>query len=517
MTMSAAAKKALLGSALAAAGYAAAPPKLLWQYGIHKAWPMEWFEVEASDGTILSSDDCEGRPVLLVTWAAWCPYMPENLKVVERVKMRYRSTDACIVPASTDEHKEKAWEFARSQSLVEPYYWGYSGLADMYWGHNTPHAFVFDRDGSLVLSRDTLAGDYDAVMEAMDAVVHDGAPDDSPSPTAPGHGLKPMPELVENDEASGRARELYDSGNLDGLEALAKEWRGQRARTALGVWKEWLLYNAIVLESDAENATDADYEARLRSFESWTSTRPASVVARTALARQWYQYAWHARGHGWSSSVDDAAAGLFHDRLEKAGAVFEQAEAMPDKTPVVYHSMLALARAQGWPEPKMDGLFRKALAFEPDYLPYYFTRAVGFEPRWGGSEQALRNFVETSADARGAGGDELYARLVWELNDHFEQDGVNPFKRGYSWPRVLAGYRALIARDPGPAWRLECAKLAALAGDRAVAQEMFASEGVRWEPWAWRDRGQFIKARRWARRPALWRRLASWIGLGGFA
>jgi hypothetical protein len=511
-------KKVLLATALAGTGYAATPPKYLWRVGIRKPWPIESFFVEASDGTQLSTEDCDGRPVLLVTWAAWCPYMPENLRVVERIKMRYRSTDACIVPVSIDKDKEKAWEFARAQGLVEPYFWGYDGLSDMYWGTTIPHAFVFDRSGRLLLSRDTLAGDYDAVMEAMDTVVHDGEATGSPSPTAPGHGLKPMPEQVETDATYERVRDLVATGDLDRVDAQAVEWRAARARTARDEWKEWILYDELVLDSDAENATDADYEARIARFETWVATRPASVAAKMALARQWFQYAYRARGHGWADSVPKAAWAIFGERMGKARALLDQVEAMPDRSPVVYFSLLGAARAQDRPLAEREALFRKAIAFEPDFFPAYSNHADDFLERWGGSASALRSFVERSADERGgAAGDRLYARLVWHLLDDFEEDRVDPFKTGYSWPRVLAGYRALIAEDPGPERRIQCARLAVLAGDKDVAREMFAGEGVRFQEGTWPTRDAFLGARRWARRPTFWHWLASLVGFGGIA
>jgi hypothetical protein len=519
MLTSAGVKWLLLAAVLAVGGYVGLPPKSLWPYGIHKPWAMEWFEAEAPDGTKVSSEDCEGRPVLLVTWAAWCPYMPDNLREVERIKLRYSGSDACIVPVSIDKEKPSAWQFARSQSLLEPYYWGYYGLSAMYWGHAVPHAFVFDRSGSLVLSEDTRQGGYDGVMTALDTVVHDGVTIDSPAPTAPGHAPKPMPEEIESAETAERVGSLWRAGDLDGIDSLAKDWRGRRARTAMDVWKEWTLYNQLVLDANASEASDSDFESRINYFMGWIANHPTSVVARMALARQWYQYAWRARGEGYADSVTAAGYAKFKERLDIARSLLEQVEAMPDKTPVVYYTMIGLARSQDWPEAKRDELFRKAIAFEPDYFPFYENHAKNFEPRWGGTYAAMRTFIERSADGRGDGrGNELYARLVWETIEDSGSDSVNPFLLGFSWPRVLAGYRSLIARDPGPAWRLECARMASLAGDKAVAREMFASEGVRYAPWLWRDHDGFARARRWAfPRLSIWQRLAALIGFGGIA
>jgi hypothetical protein len=514
----AAGKAPLIILAVLGAVYAAVPPKTAWRYGVRKRWPMEWFEAEAPDGSLLTSDDCEGRPTLLVVWAAWCPYMPDNIRVIERVKMRYRSTDACIVPVSTDPKKETAFEFARSYNLIAPYYWGYNGLSDMYWsGHSTPHSFVFDRDGNLILSLDTGTGDYDAVMAAMDKVVHDGGPSLGPSPTAPGHEPGETPEVTETAAAAKQALDLFQAGDFDGLDALASQWRGLRARTALDVWKEYILYNAIGIDSGDGKATDADFEARIATFERWVAARPESVVARIALGRQWFNYAYRARGGGWDSEVTEAGRRLFVERMAKARPYLEQAEAMPGKSPVVYFTLMGVAAAQGRPDAESAEIFRKALAFEPDYLQYYENRMTDLLPRWGGSARRVREFVEASADGRGDGrGDELYARLVWDLLNGVEEY-KNPFRAGYSWPRTLAGYRAMLARNPTATRRQQCAKLAVLAGDHAVAREMFASEGVRYNSWVWDRDGDFRRERRWALRESLLQKVAAWFGLGGIA
>lgn len=510
-------KKPLLILLALGAAYAATPAKVAWRHGIHKRWPMGWFNVEAPDGSRLTADDCVGRPTLVVVWAAWCPYMPNNIRAIERVKMRYRSTDACIVPASTDEKKETAFEFARSYGLVEPYYWGYDGLSSMYWsGRATPHSFVFDRDGNLVLSLDTVEGDYDTVLAAMDKVVHDGGVGLGPAPTAPGHEPGRTPEAVEADMTAREVLDAFHSEDFDALDALANQWRAARARTATDAWKEWIFYDRIALDPD-DKTTDADFEGRIATFERWLTKRPGSVAAREALGRAWYQYAWRARGSGWSSEVTEVGRRLFEERLAKARPFLEQAEAMPDKSPVVYFTLLGLSLAQDRPDAESAELFRKALAFEPDYFPYYTSRLSHFLPRWGGSAEATKRFVEAAADGRGDGrGDELYARLVWELT-FGDQEYDDPFQAGYSWPRVQAGCRALLARSPGERWGGGCAKLAVLAGDKRGAQEMFAKGGAHLDWSFWKTREAYRAAVHWSERPSLLERLKTLLGFGGIA
>lgn len=480
-------QKFLVGAAIFGGGYYLAPPRLLWEYGIKVRYPMEDFIVDASGGSQLSSSDCIGRPVLLMTWGAWCPYMPGNLAEIEKLKARFAYSDICVVPVSTDEKAAKAWEFARANNMAEPNYWGYKGMSDMFWGYGVPHLFLFDRKRRLKLHGQMTELDHEALMAAIVGAIEDGTPrNTSPSPTRPGQAGLVDEEKREADELAVESARLFQAGRLDDLDARAAFWRKGRERTLLDAWKEATVYSAITVDSDDE-AADSDHEARIRLFEAWSATRPASVTARLALGRQWYKYAWKARGHGYASETTEEGARLFRERLEKARVLFEETALMPDTSPVVYRELLGLARSQGWDGAKTDDLLRRAVAFEPDYLEYYDTRATTLLPRWGGSDEEVAHFAAASADARKDGrGDELYARILWSLAWAYEGEKRSPFDAGFSWPRVRAGLGQLLARRPqSTAWLSRGAKLALAAGDKETARKMFTALGGRCDQSVW--------------------------------
>lgn len=477
----------LIGAALLGGGYYLTPPRVFWEYGIKVPYPMEAFIVDGSGGTQLSSADCLGRPVLLVTWAAWCPYMPGNLSELEKLKARFAYSDICVVPVSTDKTAAKAWEFAAANNMAEPNYWGYNGLSDMYWGFGVPHMFLFDRKGMLRMEGPIGEANHEDLRAAIIGAIEDGTPrNTSPSPTRPGQaGLVDEEKREAEELAAGNAR-LFQAGLLDELDARAASMRKGRERTALDVWKEWTVYESIMVDSESE-ASDADHEARIRQFEAWVATRPASVTARMALGRQWNLYAWKARGHGWSDDVNDESRRLFVERLEKARVILEETALMPDTTPAVYFTLLGLARSQDWDEARTDDLLKRALAFEPDYLQYYETRATGLLPRWGGSDEEVARFAASSADARTDGrGDEVYARIAWSLLWAYEGEKRSPFDAGFSWPRARAGLGKVLARQPqSTAWLSRGAKLALAAGDKETARQMFTALGGRADPAVW--------------------------------
>ncbi|MBI5247015.1 MAG: DUF4034 domain-containing protein [Elusimicrobia bacterium] len=495
--LSAAVKKILLSAVVAGGGYFFIPARYFWKIGIHVPYPIEEFGVDAADGFRLTNYDCLGRPILLATWGAWCPHMPGNLATIERLKARFSYSDICIVPVSNDPDPANAWEFARSHQMAEPNYWGYKGLSAMYWGYATPHFFLFDRKGRLRLNADITETTPEALMAAVVNVIEDGAPrNTTPSPTRPGQARAVDDEVREAQELAAENARLFKAGRLDELDARAATWRKGRERTLLDVWKEETIYTAIVVSWQG-TASDADYEARLRLFENWVSSRPASVTARMALGQQWFQYAWKARGQNWENDVIPQARRHFEERLEKSRILFEETALMPDTTPVVYRELLYLARSQEWNGAKTDELLKRSLAFEPDYWGYYETRAESLLPRWGGSDESVVRFAAASADSRKDGrGDELYASILWNSRWAYADAKRSPFDAGFSWPRARAGCAAVLSRRPGStAWANRCAKLAVLAGDKETARGMFTTLAGRFDDGVWTNYLEYWQAR----------------------
>jgi len=500
-------KKALIVALLSSAGYVFIPAKTFWKIGLHVPYPLEWFSVTAPDGSQLSSQECAGRPILLITWGAYCPWMSQNLEPVKKLTTRLRYADVCVVPVSTDESMKKAWAFAQGNNMERPYFWGYEGLSDMFWwGENVLRVYVFDRRGYLRFHSEKASQDYDAIVDAVADALHEGEKSFSPSPTSPDRARyleensRPDPEKTR---IAAESKRLFEAGDFDALDAMATNFRKTRARTTDDQWKENFLIDALSFSFYEPGHSDAEYVARIRLLDNWAAARPTSVTARMALAHQWFHYAWFTRGNGRARGVSEANMRLFEDRLEKSRGHLEEVAAMPETTPIVYYTLLGVSTAQSWDQSKIDALMQRALAFEPDYLPYYFNRAIGLLPRWNGSDAQLASFLTASADARKDGrGDELYARTVAWLLDFYEVK-ERPFSTIFSWPRTQAGFRQLIAAHPDSTfWRSLLAHAAVMAEDRPVAAEMFAALGERFDADAWEDRLTYENSRRWASRPA---------------
>ena len=94
------------------------------------------------------------------------------------------------------------------------------------------------------------------------------------------------------------------------------------------------------------------------------------------------------------------------------------------------------ARSEQWEQDRLQALFRKAVAFEPEYYYYYRMLADSLLPKWGGEEGEAARFAAAVADGIGGKkGDLIYFEIATTLVcacGKVHEQGIN----GLSWPRI---------------------------------------------------------------------------------
>jgi len=189
------------------------------------------------------------------------------------------------------------------------------------------------------------------------------------------------------------AASLYEQ-KFDKLEQAAREARVGKARFQGGVWKLWEFYDAVDTPYMRQNATEVDWTAYFASLNKWISAYPESPTPQVALAMGYINYAWKARGHGYSYTFDDASRDLFAERIAKAKFTLMQAYRLKEKCPHWYEVMQSVAIAEGWEKSQARELLEKAVAFEPGYYHYYREYANFILPKWYGEEAEVEAFAE---------------------------------------------------------------------------------------------------------------------------
>lgn len=219
--------------------------------------------------------------------------------------------------------------------------------------------------------------------------------------------------------------------------------------------------------------TDELWQVRRQKLEGWVKRHPASPTAKVALGMFHAEYAWFARGQGYSNTVGKDAWTLFRERLELARVALEQLDEATRQDPGWSAAMLDVGLAQRWPRDRFGALYEQAAQRHPYYLPIHFAASAYYSPRWYGSEAELRRFIERAVERTSPRwGEMLYARLNWSLwtQDMFE-DGQT------DWKRMSAGFERILRDHPDP-WNLNnFARFACHAEDLKTAAGLIEKIG----------------------------------------
>ncbi|MBZ0186580.1 MAG: hypothetical protein K8F91_10060, partial [Candidatus Obscuribacterales bacterium] len=229
--------------------------------------------------------------------------------------------------------------------------------------------------------------------------------------------------------------------------------------------------------------------------------------ALTAVAEGYADYAWEARGGGYSDTVTQEGGKLFEKRLAVARQWLEKAGPKRKSYPRWYSAASTIALGEGWDAEKFDATMDEGIKLFPTYYTLHFDRVYHLQPRWYGKEGDWEAYAAKADDQIGGeDGDMLYARIIWYVNRKRVLYKKNTIfsKSNVSWVRTARGFDLLAAKyNDAPDVLNAYARLAVAASDVEKAKKLFAKIGaeVTMEPWATTEsnaRNYFLKCRMWA-------------------
>jgi tetratricopeptide (TPR) repeat protein len=225
------------------------------------------------------------------------------------------------------------------------------------------------------------------------------------------------------------------------LDKLEDDMLASKRILASGVCNFQAVY--IAMEDLNESNFDVDWKARIDLLNEWIKTRPDSATAKIALAVLYTDYAWKARGSGWSNTVSEEGWKLFGERLDQAINILNQ---IKDKPAEWYMPAQACGLGQGWPKDRYNAIVAECQSHYPDFDPVIFKKCYWLQPRWHGAEGEAESYLAAEANKRkGAAADILYARAAWGLDSTL--DNIMNQSR-LSWLRVKAGMKDVIKEYP---------------------------------------------------------------------
>lgn len=292
---------------------------------------------------------------------------------------------------------------------------------------------------------------------------------------APGHYRKLAAEVQDAfakheksdwDGVQEQSATLLAKGDYDGLEQLAAKLDTVKAPDASNVLPIELFQRGLLV---SDGAAEEKWQKRIQELGAWLKAKPGSIHAGAALGRVYVNYAWEARGNGYSDTVSQEGWAKFNARLQDASSILSKVE-KPALTVDWIDAWQGAALGLGTERPVYDAMVAKFIKQFPEVPAIYRNQGWYLQPRWHGETGEWDKVLNKECDALGATkGDIMYARVVGQLsrliNDVFA-DGAN-------WPRTKRGLEALIKKYPDSfALKFRMARLAATAGDNATVVAM---------------------------------------------
>lgn len=324
----------------------------------------------------------------------------------------------------------------------------------------------------------------------------EGAPATASQSTAPLADPANPPETDQ--EMLKRVQRYLTLGNFKALEREIHEARDAKLRFPGGVWKLAVFYDAVNAPVSGDLSGDAGYQAHIERLKRWAEAYPESATAKIALADTYIAYADLARGTGYANTVTEEGWRLHGERTAMAASILADAAKMKEKDPYWYYVMGQVARGQGWDKQLESALLDAGMAFEPGFYHLYRLHTIFLLPKWYGEPGEAEAFADAiSNHVGGKQGKFVYFEIASILTCQCDSDESDI--ENLSWPKIKEGYAAM--QEMYGVSRMKTnryAHMAYLAGDKAVAAEIFARIGKDWEPSVWHTPAKYGVAATWA-------------------
>lgn len=293
---------------------------------------------------------------------------------------------------------------------------------------------------------------------------------------------------------AARIRGAFDELNFDFLEEQAGEFREDQSLFSDGSWKLTHFYEAI---GKRFHSGDAGYLKDLNTFESWERAYPNSTTRRVALVDFLVDYAWQARGSGYSHTVTAEGWRLFGERLNYAWKILSAMRQSNIKDPYGYELAITTAMGIGLDMPDFETILSESRLHFPTYYSVETKRAYSLLPRWNGKVGDWEAFAKEAAQVKDGLGDEIYARILIKLKRFY----VHIFRDTKAdWVSARSGLKTLNHKYPNS---LEIqnytAYFAVLGNDRELAKEYFDKLGSAYLKKVWGKPERFVHFRTWAK------------------
>ena len=199
-------------------------------------------------------------------------------------------------------------------------------------------------------------------------------------------GLKPrseesIPEKAQHARNAIKASDFSTAQQITGAILSASH---------LENWRYYPFQDFIAAVPDVN---DSSFEAKLNA---WVEQDKSDVIPLIIRAQFHYDMGWFKRGHDFARDTPVNQMDEFGKYMVKALADTEAAIKLDESNPYTLYLKLRILRGFGLTE-GLDRAFQDAITKHPKYYPLYDLILGTLEPRWGGTPEAMRTFVDRYA------------------------------------------------------------------------------------------------------------------------
>lgn len=234
-------------------------------------------------------------------------------------------------------------------------------------------------------------------------------------------------------------------------------------------------------------------DERLDIMLRWIEAKPQAHFANLVLGSFYRNYAWEARGSGFSSTVIKKGRELFLERLVKAQEYLAKAYELNPLDSIAPVYMLDVARGIGFEFDEMEQWFQRAIKADSNEYEAYRIKLVYLMPKWHGSREQMFAFARDAAKKASPKTliPIILAKAHWEM--YWRDDSKGYFKNNpNAWKETSEIYRRILEDFPNANFhRNEFAITAYYAGDFVAAGELFKIIGDRWDQKVWDSKKSF--------------------------
>jgi len=126
------------------------------------------------------------------------------------------------------------------------------------------------------------------------------------------------------------------------------------------------------------------HDRYLNNLKAWAAENPEKGEPAVAMAGFQLYLAWYARGNGYAHTVTEKGWKEFHEHIERAREILENAPAGAKKDPHFYSVWITIYLAQGGTLEEVQEKFEAGQNADPTYANLYYGMTNFLQPKWHG-------------------------------------------------------------------------------------------------------------------------------------